>query len=876
MQPIDSRIRITLFVAGLLVGAQVLAGGAWDDVRPAESGETLEGAVRRNVAAILKHRRGAVVADPGRDVRWIQPPDGDLGLTDSFGVQTFVALATPPGHAGRDLYRLEARVTPYGVVFDDGWIVNLTNTRLADDSLLTVHERQVATAVHYEGKLTAVEIRDLKGEDPELMAGRSRLARIGNAITNLERTGSRRGLDLEVYAVSGADEPPKATALAFEGNQLRVSGLLEDIEQPVATIRLDDNAAGGRVALERVPKPEKMTYQFLNWLADRGRGFADQGLGPEWAGVGIELMKEVYFKAQEAKADIEEARTDDEPVEVQEPVVVTEAKERARFQKKGAQLPWPPAPLEPMLAERMKGEGLWTPIGSDGVTHQPHAPTPFYKTFVRPEAKYTRKKVWMMVWDPEQVSLQMRAGTSNPVPQTGHRGDGRIKRDPEVLRRVVGGFNGGFQTAHIWYGMMVDKKVLLRPREYGATAGSWADGRTAFGTWPPGAKIPADLVAYRQNLPPLIEDGVFNPYRRRTWGWHRKVAGAVDGKTIRSALCYTNDGYVMYFYAEFTDEHGLANTLFHVGCRYALHLDMNRGHTGFEHYRLLKEGEEPTDDDASIEVAGVRFEGSTLHPTIKHMKAPVRYLGVDYRDYFYLTLRQVVPGADLSPLGGGADGEGVWRTEGLPHNAEFPPRMATTRLSPPGGGRIDVIQVDPRATALGVIEPGGEATTENAKTTAETTAETLMAQIPMGAATGKTNVVIAGLTLSGSQPAEAPAEPLENALVFGTDAAGFAFFAHLSDARVSAGVKALQERGVGAPLWVRGERKSGVRLYQPTRDKTGKPALIEMRLGDADGEVVSRMSIDERGLVLAARPRAPRIVRMFPDMRPKERKKRRP
>ncbi|MFT5433539.1 MAG: hypothetical protein ACI9OJ_004245, partial [Myxococcota bacterium] len=832
--------------------------GDTESVTPAVAGETLDAAVRRNVAATLQTTHGLTISDAQTDVRWLDPPTGDLGVFDSTDVHVFVLLASREAAAPRDLYRLEARITPFGVVFDSGWVVNLTRTDGADDSALEVDGQRVATAVRYGGQVTAVEVRDLSGEDP-VRAGTSdwsgtRL--VGNRVTNLQETGTSRGLELDHYVVD--TDGPETARLVFEGDRLHV--LDDGASKTVATIDLATRNSAGVLAMSHLPGQQKMRYDFLNWLADTGRGFADQGLGPAWAGVGIELMKEAYFKAKEVQADIQEAEVADEPVVEEAPEVVEKAIERAKFQAEQSTLPWPPAPLDPMLEERAKGEGMWVEIADGDVTHQPNAPPPFFKTFIRPDPAYSRKVVWISVWDPAQVSLKMRAGTRNPVPQTGHRGDGRIPRDPNVLPKVVGGFNGGFQTAHIWYGMMVDKKVLLRPREYGATVGSWEDGRTAFGTWKPGAPIPDGLTHYRQNLPPLIEDGVFNPYKRRTWGWHKKVAGAVGGKTIRSSLCYTYDGYIMYFYSEFTDEHLLASTQFHCQCRYGIHLDMNRGHTGFEYYKLLEAGtpeNAQASADETMTVEGFRFKGATLHPTIKHMKAPTRYLGVDYRDYFYLQLRAVVPGADLAALQDAAlEGDGRWSTANLPHNAEFPPRLAETRLSTTGGGSIDVIQIDPRGVTVGPLADDHTA---------------LIATIPSPQA-GPASLSIGEAKVAGNALDSDDKQPVERATAVGVGPDGFVFIALVRNASQADVAQIFQSRKISGGIWGSVLATAEPLVYQSVERAGGGTALTELSLRAQVGTVVERPRSDVPRLTIQMKLRPSRVVRLFPNMLPKQRK----
>ncbi|MBT9558278.1 MAG: hypothetical protein IV100_19750 [Myxococcales bacterium] len=872
----DARTRIAALVLGVILGSEVASSSRIEAVTPAAGDETLDSAIRRNVATILNERRGIRVLDPEADVRWLTAPEGEMGALGTTTHHVFAVLGTVGREScNRDLYRLEARVTPYGVVFDDGWIVNLSHTADADEGNLVARGLSVATTVSWGGRVLAVEVRDLAGENRERTGAATwgLLRGIGESITNLEQTGSVRGLELQRFTVE-ADSPPERVHLTFgPAGRLHVDQSGAEGPTSLAVIDLDTDTSVGPLALAYAPPEEKMQYDFLNWLADRGRGFADQGLTPEWTGAGVELMKEVYFKAEEVKAKVEEVVSAPEPSEAPAEAVevVERAVEKARLESETSGRPWPPPPIEPMIGERQKGEGLWEVIPDTQVTWTPGAPPPFYKTFVRPDAEFPSKKVWISVWDSEHISLKMRAGTTNPVPTTGNRGDGRIPRDPDTLRRVVGGFNGGFQTAHVWYGMMVDRKVLLPPREYGATAGSWEDGRTAFATWPEGAPIPEGLTHYRQNLPPLLEDGKFNPYGRNTWGWHKNVAGAVEGKTIRSALCYSKLNHVMYFYAEFCDEHTLTNTLLAAGCTFAIHLDMNRGHTGFEMYRVLGDGESGA-AGASMTVEGVRFEGHNLHPTNQHMKAPTRYLGVDYRDFFYLERR---PTLTEVALGDGL----VWSGDSLPANADFPPRFA--RAATPSG-EAEYWAVDPRAVAFKDASSGDSANFAGLA---------LAFELPPPSGAAASSSVRLGMAPPPPPPrvtpvAAAAAAPESGIVTFdgtpltgdegritglvaASDRRGFVILARLEGADAAAVRAAFTARGAENPVYRAASARPGLRLYQTRGAK-----LVEAELGGTEGTVVDRPSLGA-ALTLHAIERPPGIVRLFPDMKPKPKTNRR-
>ncbi len=86
------------------------------------------------------------------------------------------------------------------------------------------------------------------------------------------------------------------------------------------------------------------------------------------------------------------------------------------------------------------------------------------------------------------------------------------------MGHLVAAFNGGFQAQHGEYGMQANGIEYLPPKPYAATVVELRDGSNAFGVWPDSANVPDDVVAFRQNLTALVQDGKFNPWGRNWWG----------------------------------------------------------------------------------------------------------------------------------------------------------------------------------------------------------------------------------------------------------------------------------------------------------------------------------------------------------------------
>jgi len=211
-----------------------------------------------------------------------------------------------------------------------------------------------------------------------------------------------------------------------------------------------------------------------------------------------------------------------------------------------------------------------------------------------------------------------------------------------------------------------------------------------------------------------VMDGKYNPYNRNRWGgtppgWPDRV------HTTRSGLCLTKEGFVGYFYGNGIDADVLGLAMIQARCQLGVHLDMNPGHTGLEFYHAApKESWQPlgrayqndweSEGEASS-MSGWRFRARRMVRGMGLMNFP-RYIQREARDYFYLSLRPILPGADVAPALSPAEaGEGKWRTKGLAQHG-YPFAMATTAVRPDKAHpdlRIRLLKLDPTT-----LRPGAE------------------------------------------------------------------------------------------------------------------------------------------------------------------------
>jgi hypothetical protein len=291
------------------------------------------------------------------------------------------------------------------------------------------------------------------------------------------------------------------------------------------------------------------------------------------------------------------------------------------------------------------------------------------------------------------------------------------------LKRVVAASNAGFQALHGEFGMMADGVVYLPPKPYAATIAVLRDGSTGFGTWPLDPTIPEQILSYRQNMTVMVQDEKFNPYNRTWWGgtppgWADKT------HTVRTGMCTTKEHFVAYFYGADLAPEALAQAMISARCAFGLALDMNAGHSGLEFYDI-----EPSDQFQPLkqtlqgdwqhegEVPGLdgwKFRARRLIRGMGLMNFP-RYIKREGRDFFYMTLRNVLPGPALVPVIPKLPlaGEGEWRLKGLPQHG-FPYALALSELRADATRpdfKVRVLQIDPRtvtATAAAGKEAAGK------------------------------------------------------------------------------------------------------------------------------------------------------------------------
>lgn len=630
------RIRLGLLAAAAVLGAIAALARA---VTPRTDVEGLADALGQAAAGVVEVR----------DVRW-EPSRG--WVQDTIFGRRSLFLASSVKGGPRDVYRALVRVTPEGRVLGVGGVHNLTQTPLGDDRSLVLRGARAAFATAAFDRIASVTLLDLSGEGAQNTTERA-TDRLMAWITNLQKTGAGAGVGRVDVTL---EQPAAHVGLRLEEGALAVE-LAEDEAGSYKQARLDyarSEIAPATPGLH-VQAGRHLPKRPIFWAVDTVRAVPWIGPRP------IAWLEERAFAVKDTlKRVTYTATTKDEALAaLPEPARVLDPRDAAMDTGH-----WPPPDIRSMWKTPKPGEGVWEAPKppwlkqSPGVPGAERPPTAFMRTFVRPDEDRPYAEVLLVAMDMRQLDLDMEAGVEDPKPATGPPGSGRIPRDPRIYTRVAAAFNGGFKTEHGTYGMMVKRRVLLPPQPGAATVIVTRDQRVGLGTWGSGHDVGGvedvdarDIVSFRQNLDPLVDNDKVNPTGRTQWGF---TLPGTTMQTERSGLCVTTAGHLVYAWGDDVSATTLGKAMKMGGCIYGMHLDMNPHHTGLAF-------------TAITEIKGKNYKAELLSTQMEI--SPDRYIEYAPKDFFYVLLHDPAPppidGVELAPDRGvqpaPAWAPGVWR-----------------------------------------------------------------------------------------------------------------------------------------------------------------------------------------------------------------------
>lgn len=543
------------------------------------------------------------------------PPSWGQGRAAWFAARP---VGTEDAEGPAEIWRVRVRASANGVPIALSEPANLTRTPDGDEVLLDADDHRALYAIRVTGRFHSVVLLDFSAAQTPGVGAEPPLATQAVAALSAKQTydtwrGPRR------HDVLLLDPAPFVTGRLVErGAEVSLG------EDAVVAIDIARRTVSPPSLAEMLPSaaPE---FEALGLAADALRRSPLVGVTQVVAVESLVFAVQDWLRRQQHR--LFPTTADAVPVPAQG---------RAPEEPIG----WPPPAIRVERGKGLPGEGRWTQAGA--VEAPRGIPTPpVAQTFVRVDPDRPYEQVHLFAFDMRRLGLHFVSGTRHPRSTTGARGTGRI---PDRHRaRLVAAFNGGFKVEHGMFGAVESGRTIVPPVAGYATVATDDSGGVGLGVWDRGDRMPPPWVSLRQNLAPLIADGVVNPTRSRNWG--EVVSELDDARTPRSALGVTGAGVLLYGWGRAVSAEHLGEALRRAGVVFAVHLDMNPGHTGLELYSGPSRRRHA--------IPGV--------PEMDYRRE--RWLGVDARDFFYV-VHQDPPGLGMPadvPAARRAGGEGTWQ-----------------------------------------------------------------------------------------------------------------------------------------------------------------------------------------------------------------------
>ena len=370
----------------------------------------------------------------------------------------------------------------------------------------------------------------------------------------------------------------------------------------------------GRAVL--TPNSLSMTERAAEWMRDNNLGFV------------LNRVESWWFSTNGPKAGGEPDRA----IEID-----TTTETIASGAKVAPHLPKPANVEVPAGVTPVANEGVWQPVGPLVGNAQS-----MYTTQVRPDSVHTSILDGLVWMDPKLVRFEVHPGTEEP--------GGKLSAPTSIPMAsrldLVAAFNGGFRMQDAMGGFYLDGVTVKPLRDGAASLVVYADGVATVGMWNRDVAMAPNVVAVRQNLDLIIDNGGGFPFPggnpspkdraapgQPAPGLDNNENGAwgdtLGNKVLvwRSAVGVTADGALVYGYGAGLGARSLADLMLRAGCVRAMELDINPAWTTFNFYSASTPG-----DPASV-------KGRKLLPESE--KSANRYLSPDARDFVAVYARRI-------------------------------------------------------------------------------------------------------------------------------------------------------------------------------------------------------------------------------------------
>ncbi len=277
-----------------------------------------------------------------------------------------------------------------------------------------------------------------------------------------------------------------------------------------------------------------------------------------------------------------------------------------------------PSAIVPIVSDPLSGEGRWQTVGRT-VGGAPAVRV----AFLRPDAVHTSLVTGVMWLDTKLLQAVLVPGTRLPGRKITWPGL-HFSIPPSARANLAATFNSGFLLRDSGGGWYAQGKAVVPLVDGMASFVIYKDGTATVAQWGRDAKLDASVVAVRQNLQLIVDQGQITSGVMadsfRPWG---KTLG--DSSMVwRSGLGVSKDGALVYAAGPGLSAGSLAEVLRRAGAVRAMELDINTEWTSAYYYSLAPG-------------SGHVVSATKLLPNM--VRSATRYLAPDERDFVAMFLR---------------------------------------------------------------------------------------------------------------------------------------------------------------------------------------------------------------------------------------------
>ncbi len=244
-----------------------------------------------------------------------------------------------------------------------------------------------------------------------------------------------------------------------------------------------------------------------------------------------------------------------------------------------------PAPLKPLTAKPLPGEGTWRVLATA------KGKPAIYGTYLRASSVFTSYVAGIASMNQSLLRFQLRPGSEDPGP--GHWG-AQPWITPGTRRGLLATFNSGFKIASSGGGFYLNGATSGRLTNGVASIVYHRDGHISIGVWGQTAHMGPDVVGVRQNLHLIVDHGRIPAAvdSNVTTSWGATLGGGYY--VWRSGIGITRDGRVIFVYGPALNVRETAQLLKRAGAVTGMELDINPEWMSFMYYQPRHHPADPT------------------------------------------------------------------------------------------------------------------------------------------------------------------------------------------------------------------------------------------------------------------------------------------